>query len=98
MNVGYAVAYLGGWTGSDVHPLRATINLFQHVLGLIYIAKIMGLLHANRVQSKAKLRYFIHYSHRDIELDYDSDIDEFGHKNHLESFFKILINSRKLGP
>jgi len=41
----------------------------------IYIAKIMGLLHASRVQRK--VRYFIHYSHRDIELDYESDIDEF---------------------
>ena len=28
-----------------VHPLRATINLFQHVI--IYIAKIMGLLLVN---------------------------------------------------
>jgi len=52
-------------------PFRSTINYFQHVI--IYIAKIMGLLHANRVQRKAK--YFTYYSHRDIELDGQSDID-----------------------
>jgi len=34
----------------------------------------MGLLHANPV------RYFIRYSHRDNELDYESDIDEFSPK------------------
>jgi len=28
----------------------------------------------------------IHYSHRDIELDYESDTDEFGRKNSCESF------------
>ena len=33
----------------------------------------MGLLHANRVQRKA--RYFTYYSRRDIELDGKSDID-----------------------
>ena len=44
----------------------------------------MGLLHANRVQRK--VRYFIHYSHRDIELDYKSNIDEFGAKNRCELF------------
>jgi len=38
----------------------------------------MGLLHESRVQRK--VRYFIHYSHRDIELGYESDIDEFGPK------------------
>jgi len=65
-------------------PLRATINFFQHVI--IYIAKVMGLLHANRVQRK--VRYFIHYSHRDIELDYESDIDEF--ESH-ESFSKSWL-------
>jgi len=32
----------------------------------------MGMLHANRVQKK--VRYFIHYSHGDIELDYDDVI------------------------
>ena len=46
----------------------------------------MGLLHASRVQKK--VRYFIHYSYRDIELDYESDIDEFGPKNRPESFKK----------
>jgi len=30
------------------------------------------------VEFKGKLDYFIHYSHRDIELDYESDINEFG--------------------
>ena len=36
----------------------------------------MSLLHTSRVLRK--VRYFIHYSHRDTELDYESDIDEFG--------------------
>ena len=53
----------------------------------------MGLLHASRVQGKITYN-FIHYSHRDIELDYVSDIDEFGLKNRPESL-KILVNSRK---
>jgi len=53
----------------------------------------MGLLHASRVQGKVTYN-FIHYSHRDIELDYVSDIDEFGLKNRPESL-KILVNSRK---
>ena len=44
----------------------------------------MGLFHANRV--KRKVRYFIRYSHRDIELNYESDIDKFGPKNRGESF------------
>ena len=63
-------------------PFRATINFFHHVI--IYIAKIIGLLHTRRVQRK--VRYFIHYSHRDIELAYKSDIDEFDPKNRRESF------------
>jgi len=46
----------------------------------------MGLVHASRVQRK--VRYFIHYSHRDIELDYESDIDEFGPKNRHENLKK----------
>ena len=47
----------------------------------------MGLLYVSPVQRKA--RYFIHYICRDIELNYEyyeSDIDEFGSKNRLESF------------
>jgi len=44
----------------------------------------MGFLLANRVQRK--VRYVIHYSHIDIELDYESDIDEFGPNNCGESF------------
>src|SRR6218665_21311 len=60
-----AVAYLGGGTWSDVHPL---LNFFQHVI--IYIVKIMGLLHASRVQRK-KLDILFQYSHRDIELNYN---------------------------
>ena len=44
----------------------------------------MTLLHASRVQRK--VRCFIHYSHRDTELDYESYIDEFGPKNRRESF------------
>src|SRR6218665_2575315 len=67
-------------------PFRPTINFFQHVI--IYIAKIMGLLHANRAQRKA--RYFTYYSHRDIELDGKSDIDV------LRVFLKILVNSSRL--
>ena len=43
----------------------------------------MGLLHASRVQRK--VRYFIHYSHRDIELDGKSDIDV------LRVFFKSWL-------
>ena len=61
---------------------------------MMIIAKIMGLLQASRVQRK--VRYFIQYSHRDIELDYKSDIYEFGPKNRRETFLKILVNSRKL--
>ena len=34
----------------------------------------MGLLHASLVQRK--VRYFIHYSHKDIELDYKSNTSE----------------------
>jgi len=48
----------------------------------------MGLLHANRVQRK--VRYFIRYSHRDIELDYESEIDELGPKNCRESFLNFV--------
>ena len=43
----------------------------------------MDFLFARRVQRK--VWYFIHYRHRDIELDCESDIDEFGLKNHRES-------------
>ena len=40
-----------------------------------------------RVEFKGKLDIdFIKYSHRDIELDYESDIHEFGPKNRRESF------------
>ena len=53
----------------------------------------MGLLHASLVQRK--VRYFIHYSHRDIELDYEYDTDEFGDTNRRESF-KFLVNFRNL--
>ena len=49
----------------------------------------MGLLHANRVQRK--VRYFIRYSHRDIELDYESDIDELGPKIVVRVFFKSCL-------
>ena len=59
-------------------PFRAAINFFQHVIIYKLVAKIMGLLHASRVLRK--VRFFIHCSHRDIELDYESDIDEFGPK------------------
>jgi len=51
--------------------------------------KIIGLLHASQVQRKT--RYFIHCSHRDIELDYESDIDEFGPKNRHERFKKSWL-------
>jgi len=51
-----------------------------------YITKKMGLLHGSRDQRK--VRYFIHYSHRDIELDYESNIDEFGPKN----IVRVLTN------
>ena len=54
----------------------------------------MGLLQANRVQRKA--RYFIHYSHRDIEIDYESDTEEFGSKNRCESFFLNLRQFKKI--
>src|SRR6218665_595901 len=62
-----AVAYLGGEHGAMSTPFRAAINFFQHVI--IYFAKIvlMDLLQANQVQRK--VRYFINYSHRDIDLD-----------------------------
>src|SRR6218665_3911905 len=74
-----------GWTWSDVHPLPGDDSYFQQVI--IYIAKnnelVGNLLHASRVQMK--VRYFIHYSHRDLELDYESDVDEFGPKNRRES-------------
>jgi len=82
------------------NPFRATINFFQRVI--IYIARIMWLLCqcGNNVENNVvaasqvqrEVRYFICYSHRDIELGYGSDI---GLKNRRE-FFKILINSRKL--
>ena len=39
----------------------------------------MGLLHASGVQRK-KLDILFQYSHRDIELNYISDIDKFGPK------------------
>jgi len=46
----------------------------------------MGLLHASRVQRKVRYGYFIYYSHRDIEFDYESDIDAFSSKSRRESF------------
>src|SRR6218665_2327228 len=64
---------------------------FQHVI--IYIAKIMGLFHGSRVQMK--VIYFIYYSHRDIELDCESNIDEFDPQKRHE-FLKILVHWRKL--
>ena len=52
----------------------------------------MGLLHANRVQ-----RYFIHYSQRDIEPDYESDrLLTSVVQQIFVRFFQILVNSRKL--
>jgi len=33
-----------------------------------------------------KVRYYIHYSHRDIKLDCEYDIDGFGPKNRREIF------------
>ena len=50
----------------------------------------MGLLHASRVQRKVRYMYFIHYGHRDIEFEYESDIDEFGPKNNRPESFKNL--------
>ena len=38
----------------------------------------MGLLQAIRVQKKVRYCFHKVYSHRDIELDCESDIDEFG--------------------
>jgi len=55
--------------------------------------KIMGLFHVSRIQRK--VRYLIDYSHRDIELDYESDIDEFDPKNRRE-FSEILVKPRNL--
>jgi len=84
----------GGFRGVDMEqcpPPSGRPVFFQHVV--IYIAKIMGLLHGSRVQRK--VRYFIYYSHRDIELDCESNIDEFGPKNRRE-FSNILVNSSKL--
>src|SRR6218665_3680002 len=86
----------GGAAGARLYmercppPSRRPV-FFQHIL--IYIAKIMGLLHGSRVQRK--VRYFIYYSHRDIELDCESNIDEFGPKNRRE-FSNILVNLSKL--
>jgi len=65
------------------NSLLTTINFLARSL-IMYIAEIMCLLHASRVQRK--VRYFIHYSQRDIEVDHESDIDEFGPKNRRESF------------
>src|SRR6218665_919818 len=74
-------------------PFRATINFFHHVI--IYIAKIMGLLRASLVQRK--VRYFIQYSNRDIELNYESDINESSLFTQIVMIVsKILVNSRKL--
>jgi len=56
-------------------------NLYRENNGLI----------VSRVQRKVP----IHCSYRDIELDYESDIDKFCPKNRRE-FLKILVNSRKL--
>ena len=48
----------------------------------------MGLLHASRLSRvQRKVRYFIHYGHRDIEFEYESDIDEFGPKNNRSECF-----------
>jgi len=76
------VAYLGVGHGAMFTSFRATINFFQHAI--IYIAKIMALLHESQV--KRKIRYFILYSHRDIELHDASYIDEYGPKNCRERF------------
>ena len=67
-------------------PFRATINFVQDVI--IYSAKIvlMDLLQTSHFQSN--IRYFINYSHRVIELDYESDVDEFGPKNRRENYQK----------
>src|SRR6218665_2351060 len=83
-----SVAYLGGGHGAMSTPFRATINFFQHVIIDLYVAKIMGLLHASRLSRvQRKVRYFIHYGHRDIEFEYESDIDEFGPKNNRSESF-----------
>jgi len=39
-----------------------------------------------RIEFKGKLDILSVYTHRDIELDYESDIDELGPKNCRESF------------
>ena len=44
----------------------------------------MGLMNESRAQRK--IRYIICCSLRDIELDYESDINEFRPKNRGESF------------
>jgi len=50
----------------------------------------MRLLHASRVQRK--IRYFIHYSHGELDVDKsdvnESDVDKFGPKNRRESVKK----------
>src|SRR6218665_899138 len=58
------VAYLGVDMERCPPPSGQRL-IFYRVI--IYIAKIMGLLHAIRVQRK--VRYFIHHSQRDIELN-----------------------------
>ena len=58
-------------------------NLYRENNGLV----------ASRVQRK--VRYFIHYSDKDIELDYESDIEEFCPKIVVRVFQK-KFNSRKL--
>ena len=44
-----------------------------------------------RIEFKGKLDILIHYSHKDIELDNESDIDEFGPINRRESFSKSWL-------
>jgi len=49
----------------------------------------MDLLQTSHFQRN--IRYFTNYSHRVIELDYESDIDEFGPKNRREIYQKSWL-------
>jgi len=55
----------------------------------------MPWLRASLIQRK--VRYFIQYSHRDIELNYESDINELSLVTQIVVIvLKILVNSIKL--
>ena len=68
-------------------PFRAPINFFQQVIIYFCENSPNGLVAGE--SSSMAVRYFINYSHRDIDLDYESDIDEFGPKI-VVRIFKIF--------